>query len=275
MYQTNYIGSPIRRDNRIFVTPPPGLRPYIAHYTFTYPAGGNFPAELTLIPDLSGCMVFQFDGCDLNCTYFGPSTRIITVRNQTVSVPLMIFVEFLPAGAHQLFGFSLSDLADRLIPLEAFNSRLKKEMTDIIFQHIDKQEYIGMLTAAMNRIFLTYLSKSKTAGSSCDLVSCLYRNKDINSVQKLSEISLYSERHFNRLFSASTGTSAKRFLKLLRINQTIKLLRDESVSLTSLAQLSGYYDQAHFIHDFKSVCGVTPGEFRLNLSGFYNEDFKF
>ena len=47
------------------------------------------------------------------------------------------------------------------------------------------------------------------------------------------------------------------------------------VSLTHLAQELGYFDQAHFIHDFRSVCGVTPGTYRAELSDFYNEPLKF
>ena len=42
-----------------------------------------------------------------------------------------------------------------------------------------------------------------------------------------------------------------------------------------LAQELGYFDQAHFIHDFRAVCGVTPGAYRAGLSDFYNEPLKF
>ncbi len=276
MEQSNLILPHIlRRDNRIYVSPHNSLKPYIAHYTFTYPAGDELPVRLTLIPDLSGCIVIKFDGNDLECNFFGPTTKTITVENQQEMTPLMLFVEFLPAGAHQLFGYSLSDIADQVIPLEDINHELKLQMADTIFRYIDMNEYIVLLTNAMNRIFLTYLSKSKTAGTISNLITYLYQNKDMNSVRKLSEASQYSERHFNRLFYAATGTSTKRFLKLLRINQTIKLFRDDAISLTALAQLCGYYDQAHFIHDFKSVCEVTPSDFRSNLSEFYNEAFKF
>ncbi|MEF9879914.1 MAG: AraC family transcriptional regulator [Clostridia bacterium] len=45
--------------------------------------------------------------------------------------------------------------------------------------------------------------------------------------------------------------------------------------LAYLAQESGFYDQAHFIREFKEVCAVTPGDYRRSMSDFYNEPLKF
>ena len=41
-----------------------------------------------------------------------------------------------------------------------------------------------------------------------------------------------------------------------------------------LAQDLEYYDQAHFIHDFKDICGLAPSLYLKNKSDFYNEEFK-
>ena len=46
-------------------------------------------------------------------------------------------------------------------------------------------------------------------------------------------------------------------------------------SLTALAQDLGYYDQPHFIHDFRAVCGVPPSAYLERMAGFYNEPLKF
>ena len=47
-----------------------------------------------------------------------------------------------------------------------------------------------------------------------------------------------------------------------------------SGGLTMLAQDLEYYDQAHFIHDFKDICGLAPSLYLKNKSDFYNEEFK-
>ncbi|RUA22177.1 AraC family transcriptional regulator [Billgrantia gudaonensis] len=56
------------------------------------------------------------------------------------------------------------------------------------------------------------------------------------------------------------GLSPKRYARLMRIARSRELIkgRDGRV-LTDTAHAAGYYDQAHFIHDFKAVTGLTPG----------------
>ncbi len=69
--------------------------------------------------------------------------------------------------------------------------------------------------------------------------------------------------------------SAKMFLKLVRINNTINILKYTDYNLADNAQILGFYDQSHFIKDFKAICGVTPKSFMENMSDFYNEEFKY
>ncbi len=38
---------------------------------------------------------------------------------------------------------------------------------------------------------------------------------------------------------------------------------------------TGFYDMPHFIHEFKSICGITPQKYQDNMSDFYSEIAKF
>ena len=79
-----------------------------------------------------------------------------------------------------------------------------------------------------------------------------------------------------RLFRERCGLSPKRLQRIVRINTAAMLMqRSAGLSLTRLAQELDYFDQAHFIHDFRAVCGVTPGTYQARLSDFYNEPLKF
>lgn len=95
------------------------------------------------------------------------------------------------------------------------------------------------------------------------------------TVKELSNDVHYSERQLNRIFNQHVGASVKAFSRLIRINHTFRLLKNPNVSLTLISDLAGFHDLSHFYHDFNLVCGVTPQEYRKNMSGFYNNPIKF
>ena len=71
-----------------------------------------------------------------------------------------------------------------------------------------------------------------------------------------------SQRQLERLYQAQVGMSPKQFTKLLRVEKArlaIKQLKDQS--LTRVGADLGYFDQSHFIREFKSVIQMTPHEY--------------
>ncbi len=83
-----------------------------------------------------------------------------------------------------------------------------------------------------------------------------------------------SPRHFQRLIHEALGMSPKSFCRLARFQHTIRdLLLHKETDYFGTAIERGYYDQAHFIKDFKSFVQETPGTFLQKknfMSHFYN-----
>ncbi|HCA66133.1 MAG TPA: AraC family transcriptional regulator, partial [Pseudomonas sp.] len=70
------------------------------------------------------------------------------------------------------------------------------------------------------------------------------------------------QRQLERLFRHQVGLTPKQFSRIQRVALVRRELRaGEALLDTALA--CGYSDQAHFIHDFKTVVGMTPGQYRL------------
>jgi len=84
-----------------------------------------------------------------------------------------------------------------------------------------------------------------------------------------------SERHFERQFKNTVGLNPKFFARLIRFNNIMRDARTGSSSLVTLSYLGGYYDQAHFIKDFRQFTGENPSEYFGNSNGlssiFLNE----
>jgi AraC-like DNA-binding protein len=76
-------------------------------------------------------------------------------------------------------------------------------------------------------------------------------------------------RRLEQRFLESVGISIGSFLKKTRFQLATRLLSSEKTEskLNSLVHEMEYYDQSHFIHEFKQFAGYTPGEYIKNKNG--------
>ena len=86
------------------------------------------------------------------------------------------------------------------------------------------------------------------------------------SLQKLSvELNLHAahlSREFSRYFRCNFGE----YIRKVRVEKSVALLRSKKLSLTDIANICGFADQSHFIRCFKEFNGLTPKAFRKIIS---------
>ncbi|MEG0379078.1 MAG: helix-turn-helix transcriptional regulator [Eubacterium sp.] len=254
-----------------YIAPHPALAAYIAHYTFCFQTLSNdaaLPERLTLIPDASGCIVSSFNGRHLTNCFWGPTTKTVTVYGDIDSQPLRFFVEFLPCGAHGLLGLNLKEFTNQREDLSLVHPTVDRR----IQESFEYSRDITHLARSLDTLFLELLSGISQTPSATPIITNL---SDFPSLKSLSEKAGYSERHLQRLFTETLGIPYKTYIRLTRVNLALKKLEAGPLSFTNLAHTLGYYDQPHFIHDFKAVCDETPTGYIERMSDFYNEAFKF
>ena len=93
---------------------------------------------------------------------------------------------------------------------------------------------------------------------------------DTNLALSLKEISQslhvhpsYLSREFSRYFD---DLSFGDYIRKLRIERAVQLLRDTEHNLSEIAYLTGFSDQSHFTRIFKKVVGQNPSEYRRKLT---------
>jgi methylphosphotriester-DNA--protein-cysteine methyltransferase len=88
----------------------------------------------------------------------------------------------------------------------------------------------------------------------------LFRN--IHTAPAVSEIADHngiSSRRFIQLFSKQVGLTPKLFARVQRFQKVLQEIRaGADFSWADMAANCGYFDQAHFIHDFKEFSGINP-----------------
>lgn len=80
-------------------------------------------------------------------------------------------------------------------------------------------------------------------------------------IMTLSTRNNISARYLNQLFSQYTGLTPKLYCKINRFQYTLNLITSKEQNLTSIGYDSGYFDQSHFIREFKHFTGITPTSF--------------
>lgn len=87
----------------------------------------------------------------------------------------------------------------------------------------------------------------------------IHKGKGNINIAKIAEEVGYNQRYLDRVFKEAVGVSMKKYAEIIRIQKAIYYLQN---SLTyEIYERLGYYDQAHFIKDFKKNTSLTPSRF--------------
>lgn len=92
------------------------------------------------------------------------------------------------------------------------------------------------------------------------ILAQLHRHKGNIPVAHMAYNSNSSVRNFNRNVTEMTGLSPKVLARIIRL-QSFLNIHTEDATLTDTLYRCGYYDQAHFIREFREIAGTTPNSF--------------
>jgi hypothetical protein len=167
-------------------------------------------------------------------------------------------VRFYPYGFAHFIKTPIDALANKETPLaDLFGD----ESAELHKQIIDAPGTDARI-ACVEAFLLKRLGENATIDhivqATIDILISKKGNASVNSI--LTDPS--KRRQLERKFAKQIGMSPKQLGKVIRLQAALKLLLNaQSQKLTDIAYESEYYDQAHFIKDFKEFTGITPREF--------------
>lgn len=176
----------------------------------------------------------------------------------TVELPKRyIGVRLMPGAFSQLTGFPASAAMDTFLPIEdVFVDFSKSDFFDVSFEHAS--EYL--------RQFLADKTESKTPDRFASLFHLLSDNAPANTTE-LYQLLHFSPRQCQRLFLKHYGITPKMALSIARFQKCLEILTSPKASTVDILNATTYYDQPHFINDFKRNIGLTP----MELIRFYQQ----
>jgi AraC-like DNA-binding protein len=156
-----------------------------------------------------------------------------------------------------LFGLAAKDYINRVLELESLLEKpIHANLQNRVLAAKNNEERIGIMASfLMERLTKISYQADPLHGMIMEIIS----QKGNISVTELTKLSGLSARQLDRKFSALVGIPPKLFSRIVRFQSTLALnAACAPKNLTRLALDSGYYDQAHFIHEFKHFAGFSP-----------------
>ena len=181
-------------------------------------------------------------------------------------------VRFYPYGFANFVSEPISNLASKETPI---NQLFGTENADGLEQKIIKSENTEQRISTIEKFLLDRLNDEKTINSIVkNTVDSLLSTNGSASINSILKEDLSKRRQLERNFKKQIGVSPKQLGKVIRLQTALKmLLNQKAENLTNVAYESEYFDQAHFIKDFKEFTGINPKEFinheNLSLSALF------
>jgi AraC-like DNA-binding protein len=253
-----------------YYPPHEALSPHIAYYSIQHVFSALIAPMFT--PDLGGAVVLSRHVRGVRVRLWGPFDELTTVEDPALVVQAQCFIEFHPGGLSRLIYPNSRELLNRKLDLGVLDRGLELRLA----RAMEHSEGCGEeLISALDTCFLDRLElHGDRLAQSRGLLATLRTVPLAGTVGEFAREVGYSSRQVNRYLHALTGVSAKRYLRLRRLSSAAELLKSSGRTVEGVASSLGYYDTAHFVHDFAQYAGLSPGGYRANMSDFYNDSLK-
>ncbi|WP_257668824.1 AraC family transcriptional regulator [Parapedobacter tibetensis] len=255
------------------------------YWTLEVPAESNSERQ-RIVPD--GCVEMAFILGDDIKRFTSESDFILQPRAMVLGQTIESFyiqptgyvntfaVRFYPYGITNFVTTPIKNLANKETPIaQLFGETIASDLEREIIQATDIQQRIEIIETFLLNKLNEKATIDNIVKTTIDMLLSTNGSSPINAILKED---LSKRRQLERKFLKQIGISPKQLGKVIRLQTALKmLLNQKTETLTKIAYESEYYDQAHFIKDFREFTGTNPKEFledkQMALSAlFYTED---
>ncbi len=226
-----------------------------------------------IIIELTGRPQYIYDNQTLREKQVCKKAWASGVRTEYISIPsgketAMLVICFKKGMAYPFFPFPMDEMTDRVVNTDLIWGA---EFEMLREQLLEEKEAEIRFTITENFLTDHYLSKVEVNRCVTYAVDRIVSQPDQISLGSLYDRIGYSRKHFTGMFKSHIGVTPKAYAKILRFQKAIaEIEANEKINWAAIAHDSGFYDQAHFIHDFKYFSGFTPKDYLNRKNGILN-----
>ncbi|MCV7151835.1 helix-turn-helix domain-containing protein [Mycolicibacterium pyrenivorans] len=164
----------------------------------------------------------------------------------------VVGARFRPGGFTARFGGDAASMTGRVRPVD----------DDLFGSPIHLDDDVTAAATHLDRLISQGGRPDATFAALTPLIDRIRDDPGIHRVEQVMDHSPWSSRTTQRVFRRYVGVPAKWVLCRYRLqNAALEIETDPDIDFADLAVRFGWYDQAHFINDFRTMLGTTPGEY--------------
>jgi len=195
------------------------------------------------------------------------------VRTEPITIPSgngasMMVISFKKGMAAPFFPFPMHEMADSVLDADLIWGSDFGALRERLIEETNIQRRFTMLEE-----FLLGLCGNRLQMNPCVefAIGAITQRPDGFSIARMNARIGYSQKHFTEMFKRSVGVTPKSYLKIMRFQKAVRTIGAvDAIEWDMIAQDCGFYDQAHFINDFKHFSGFTPEQYAKIHTNYQN-----
>ena len=177
-------------------------------------------------------------------------------------------IVFRPGGTLPFLSLPASEVAEAHVPLEALWSPVDaRRLRDQLLRSVGAQAVLDVL----EKWLLAHLRDRARHPAVAFALAQFQAQPSVSRIAAVKQAIALSPKRFIERFKAEVGVTPKRYCRLLRFQRAVaEAHAARPLDWAQLALDCGYFDQAHFIHEFREFSGITPSAYQSAATQFQN-----
>lgn len=193
-------------------------------------------------------------------------SKFFNLENTGVSG--MIGIKLHPAAFNQLFHKDISGYTDRVVSLLELIPTESESLTDLKSNDLSITERVRLAEHWLE----SQLENLKPQEKIEHCINEIFNTHGMIDIEQLASKVSLSTRQLERLFKKVIGLTPKFYSRIIRFNYIFDVMKEQKNTWIRTALQSGYFDQSHFIKNFKEFAGEEPSNYGFdekNLANFF------
>ena len=195
------------------------------------------------------------------------------LRTEPITIPsgnnaAMMVISFKKGMAASFFPFPMDEIADSVVDADLVWGSDFGLLRERLLETKDTDQRFRLVEEFLVTKFRSQLEINPGVEFA---INEMRSHPDAINIGRMNAKIGYSQKHFTHLFRSQVGVTPKSYLKIMRFQKAIREIeKARSVDWGKISQDCGFYDQSHFINNFKTFSGFTPEQYAQIQTNYQN-----